>query len=76
MKPDSVLTNPIGKDESDVKLVGVYLIYIYPIRYFFIVTTSQEGWPAKAKETPVAVIMAAFIHVKYVDNISYHDLSS
>ena len=50
--------------------------YIYPIRYFFIVTTSREGWPAKAKEAPVAFIMAAFIHVEYVDNISYHDLSS
>ena len=39
-------------------------------------TTSQEGWSAKAKEAPVAVIMAAFIHVEYVDNTSYHDLSS
>ena len=48
IKPDSVLTNPIGKD-GGVKLVDVKHL---PHKDIFIVAPSLEAWPTKTKEDP------------------------
>ena len=47
IKPDSVITNPIGK-------IGVrnWLCKTSTLEGIFIVTPLLDGWPTKAKETP------------------------
>ena len=48
IKPDSVLTNPTGKDEVKA---GQCSKRSTP-EGILIATPSLEGWPTKAKETP------------------------